>query len=361
MKIENLPLSQELETKAVLKAAINAQRYLGELQGVAKTIPNEEILLNLLPLQEARCSSEIENIVTTSDELYKSRIENNISNATKEVRNYEKALLKGFDTVKEKKRLTNNMICDIQKILIGNEAGFRKQRGTRLKNNRGEVIYTPPQDIKQMNDLMQNLETFINDDSISDMNPLVKLAIIHHRFETIHPFYDGNGRTGRIINIFYLHLQGLLDLPILYLSRFIVDHKSDYYRLLQEVREKSNWQDWIVFMLRGIAFSSLETIYLIHEIRRLMLEFKQEIREKYPKIYSQDLINTLFKYPYTRIEFISKDLNITRPTATKYLGILEQDQFLTKMTVGRNHYYVNHHLIDASIQVRKETLEISKQ
>ena len=352
--IELLPLEFELESKEILKTAALAHQSLGELKGVVQKVPNEQVLLNLLPLQEAQCSSEIENIITTKDELYKSKIENYNNTHTKEVRNYEKSLIQGFNIVKKEKLLTNNTIYKIQKTLMGNDAGLRAQIGTVLKNQFGETVYTPPQDINEIKNLMKNLEQFINDNELSDLNPLVKMAVIHHQFESIHPFYDGNGRTGRIINILYLHLQGLLDLPILYLSRYIIDNKGHYYRLLQEVREKNNWQEWILFIIKGIHKTSQESILLIQSISSLMTEFKQTIRKKYPKIYSQDLINSLFKYPYTKIMFISEDLKIYRQTAAKYLNILTKEQLMTKTVVGKNHYYVNQKLINIAIDLRKK-------
>ncbi len=351
--IEKLPFKKDIETKEVLKLATKAHGALGELKGVAQTIPNKEVLLNLLPLQEAKYSSEVENIITTHDELYKSKVENNINNHTKEVRDYEKALLDGFKEVQNKKLLINNMICNIQEIIKKDNAGFRKQTGTHLKNNMGDIIYTPPQHADEVQSLMNNLEKFINDDTISDIDPLIKMAIIHHQFESIHPFYDGNGRVGRIINVLYLCLKGLLDLPILYLSRFIIENKHDYYILLQEVRDKNNWQEWIAFMLKGVIRTSQESIFLIKEILKLMLSLKNTIREKHPKIYSQDLINSICKYPYTKIDFMAKDLKIHRQTAANYLNILSEEKILIKYTIGRSNYYLNQKLIDTSLEVRK--------
>ncbi len=232
-----LPITPTPETFAVLKQTALSERALAELKGALRLIPNKDILLNTLPLQEAKASSEIENIVTTDDELYISQISNQIDPTNKEIHNYVLALHKGYDIIKSKSLLTSNSICEIQATLEGNNAGFRKQAGTVLKNNFGETVYEPPQQLNVIQDLMGNLERFINDDSMSDLNPLVKMAIIHHRFESIHPFYDGNGRTGRIVNVLYLVQKGLLDLPVLYLSRYIITHKDSYYRLLQSTRQ----------------------------------------------------------------------------------------------------------------------------
>ncbi|MBA3806764.1 MAG: Fic family protein, partial [Acidobacteria bacterium] len=235
-KIPTLPLERDLETKAVLKQAAAAHRRLAELKGVARTIPDETILISTLTLQEAKDSSAIENIITTHDELFKAEllIEQLRSPGAKEVQNYAYALRTGFELVRRNKILTDNHILEIQEGLEQNRAGYRRVPGTALKNQQtGETVYTPPQDYDTINRLMRNLSDFINDDSLSDLDPLVKLAIVHHQFESIHPFYDGNGRTGRIINILYLVTKELLDLPVLYLSHFIIQHKAEYYRLLQ--------------------------------------------------------------------------------------------------------------------------------
>ena len=250
-----LPLDIEIETRAVLKSLARAHRALAELKGVAATIPNESILINTLSLQEAKDSSAIENIITTHDDIYRSDSTTGhfLTIAAKEVHSYANALRKGFEQVKRTGLLTNNDILEIQFHIEENRAGFRKLPGTALKNDQtGEVIYVPPQHPEEILNLMRNLEQFINDNQLADLDPLTKMAIIHHQFESIHPFYDGNGRTGRIINILYLVKQDLLSLPILYLSRFINQHKVDYYRLLQAVRTDNAWEDWVLYMLDGI-------------------------------------------------------------------------------------------------------------
>ncbi len=343
-----LPSDFNFETKKILKKTASAHRRLAELKGIAETIPNHSILINTLALQEAKDSSAIENIITTHDEMFKSQLfEDDIkSPAMKEVNSYVKALIYGFGMVKNTKMLRNTDILKIQEILKKNDAGFRKLPGTALKNQlTGETIYTPPQDYGEIAKLMTNLELFINDDSLSDLDPLVKMAIIHFQFESIHPFYDGNGRTGRVINILYLVLYGLLDIPVLYLSRYIIRNKSEYYQLLQAVREKETWEEWVLFMLDGIEKISMETIDLIRAIRTLMQQYKHSIRKQF-SFYSQDLLNNLFKHPYTKIDFVMQDMNISRPTASKYLDELSTNGFLKKEKIGKYNYYVNQPLFE---------------
>lgn len=344
--LKELPLTIDIETKAVLKSLPSAHAALAELKGIATTIPNQNILINTLGLQEAKDSSAIENIITTHDDLFKSEINIDFAKSAgaKEVQNYISALKKGFELVKQNGLITNRIILEIQKELEGNNAGFRKLPGTALKNTTtGETIYTPPQDFEEINRLMTNLEKFINAPSISDFDPLVKMAVIHYQFESIHPFYDGNGRTGRIINILYLITQNLQNLPVLYLSRYIIQNKSDYYRLLQEIRLKENWEEWLLFMIRGIEKTSRETIGLIIQIRELMMEYKNLLRNNY-KFYSQELLNNLFKHPYTKIEFIVNDLGVSRITAAIYLNKLAEDGILRKEKIGTGNYYVNEKL-----------------
>ena len=309
-------------------------------------MPNQNILINTLGLQEAKDSSAIENIITTHDDLYKSGLNTEMvkSLSAKEVQNYISALKAGYELVSANDLLTNKTILKVQEILEDNNAGFRTLPGTTLKSSDSrKTIYTPPQDIESINQLMSNLEKFINDPTISDLDPLVKMAIIHFQFESIHPFYDGNGRTGRIINILYLILQKLQNLPILYLSSYIIKTKSEYYRLLKHVRETNRWDDWIIYMVEGIELTAIETIQLIKDIKELMLSFKKRLREEY-KFYSQDLLNNLFKHPYTKIEFIVNDLNVSRITAANYLNKLVEDGLLRKEKLGTGNYYINEQL-----------------
>jgi Fic family protein len=345
--MEPLPLNKDIETKAVLRKTALAHKALAELKGMISSIPNENILLETLTLQEARESSAIENIISTIDEVYQSNLFANqfVSPAAKEVHMYAHALKTGFKLVKKMGLLTNNHILQIQSEVEMNSAGFRKIPGTKLLNDKtGKVVYTPPQDADTILSLMNNLETFINDDSVMDIDPLIKMAIIHHQFESIHPFYDGNGRTGRIINILYLVQKQLLHLPVLYMSRYIIRHKNDYYRLLQEVREKEEWEEWLLFMLDGVEQTAIESVKLISALKKLMQDYKQLIRLNLPKMYSQDLINNLFKYPYTKIEFIQKDLQVSRNTAIRYLEALVGNGLLIKHKLGRENFYLNQKL-----------------
>lgn len=347
-KLAPLPYPGDIETKAILRKLPAAHRALAELKGVAQTIPNQSILINTLALQEAKDSSEVENIITTHDELYKTEL-NLVSPqpvAAKEVQNYVAALKRGFELVQKRHILSANLIKEVQQVLEGNTAGFRKVPGTTLKNQQtGEIIYEPPQDIEMINALMSNLEHFINDETLADYDPLVKMAVIHFQFESIHPFYDGNGRTGRIINMLYLVLSELLDLPILYLSRYIIQNKTEYYAFLQEVRDKNDWNNWLLFMIDAIEKTALQTIGIISSIRDLMLNYKHQIRDKY-KFYSQELLNNLFSHPYTKIEFLEQELSVSRITAANYLNQLADGGFLTKHRIGKSNYYINAPLME---------------
>jgi len=345
---KTLPLDIDFESKSVLKSLPSAHAALAELKGIASTIPNQTILINTLGLQEAKDSSAIENIITTHDDLYKSglNLDSFKSLNAKEVQNYINATKKGFELISKSGLLTVKIILKVQEELEGNKAGFRKLPGTVLKSSStGEIIYTPPQDPEEIKSLMSNLERFINDRSLCDFDPLIKLSIIHYQFESIHPFYDGNGRTGRIINILYLIHEKLQNLPILYLSKYIIKNKPDYYRLLQDVRETSNWEEWLLFMIKGIEITARETIDLILQIRELMMQYKSTLRDNY-KFYSQDLLNNLFKHPYTKIEFVQRDLKVSRITAANYLNQLSDDKLLTKKKLGTGNYYINDPLFE---------------
>lgn len=342
--VKPLPPSSDIETKAVLKQLSAAHRYLALLNGRCATIPNENILINTLALQEAKESSAIENIITTHDELYKAQLlEAYFGDASaKEVNRYTEALKEGFATTRRYKLITHKTILDIQRHLEQNDAGYRRQPRTSLVNDRtGETVFTPPQDYDTIKSLMDNLVEFINLEEMSDIDPLIKMAVIHHQFETIHPFYDGNGRTGRIINILYLVKEDLLTLPILYLSRYIIQYKADYYKLLQQVRDDGNWEPWILYILKGIEETAKQTLYLIEGIKKLMQEYKNRIRTELPKIYSQDLLNNIFKHPYTKIEFLEQDLTVKRKTAAKYLSQLVDIELLEKVKIGNTNFYIN--------------------
>jgi len=353
--LKPLPLKniEHYESRAVLKKTAEAHRYLAELKGVAATIPNEIILINTLTLQEAKDSSEIENIVTTHDEIYKANLftEAVANPATKEVQDYAHALQEGFRVVKAQKLIRLHDILDMQQYLEKNNAGFRKLPGTDLKNARtGETVYAPPQEAAEIEEMMGNLLTYINDDEQCDADVLVKMAIIHHQFESIHPFYDGNGRTGRILNILYLVAKGLLDLPVLYLSGYIIRSKGEYYSQLQDVRDTGNWEPWLLYMLEGISQTAQTTIQLIHKIRTLMQQYKHRMRDELPKIYRQELLNNLFSHPYTKIEFVMNELGVGRITATKYLDQLVEHDFLHKEKIGRANYYINRPLCSLLIE-----------
>ena len=355
--IPHLPLPFDIETKAVMRQLISANRKLAELRGVAQTIPNENILISTLTLQEAKDSSLVENIVTTQDDLYKeeSGLQQTVTNASaKEVLDYRAAILRGFDLVRSKKILTCNIICQIQQELEHNRAGFRALPGTMLKRGDGEVVYTPPQTGDEVRQLMDNLENFINNDTLTDIDPLVKVAIVHHQFESIHPFYDGNGRTGRIINILLLVIYDLLDLPILYLSRYITHNKGSYYQLIQAIRDKSDdnaneWEQWVLFILKGIEETADNTISLIKQISNLMNQYKKVLRPLFVKQYKHELLNNLFNHPYTKIEFVERDMMVSRQTASKYLDMITQTGLLQKIKMGKENYYINTKLVDLFI------------
>ena len=344
-----LPLPYDLESIKILKQLSKSHRRLAELKGIAQTIPNEQILISTLTLQEAKDSSEVENIVTTQDDLYKAGLDFKqefINASTKEVLAYREAIDKGFRLVRDKGLLRNNDIKEIQSVLENNTAGFRTVPGTKLKRNDGETVYTPPQDGGQILSYMQNLEEFINNDELCDLDPLVKMAIIHHQFESIHPFYDGNGRTGRIVNVLYLVMSGLLDLPILYLSRYITHNKAEYYRLIQAIRDgddnnQKEWEDWIIFILKGIEETAEETIRLVKGISELMNQYKLVLKPLFGKQYKHELLNNLFFHPYTKIEYMERDMMVERRTASKYLDRIMNAGLLQKAKIVNSNYYIN--------------------
>lgn len=343
--IADLPPKLNVESPTVLRALSSAHRYLAELKGRATAIPNQGILIDTLALQEAKASSEIENIVTTQDELFQASLftEGSGSAAAKEVANYRDALKCGFDRLVENHGLlTNNTIIQMFHILKRTTEGFRSTPGTALRNeSAGTLVYIPPQAASEIQTYMNSLESFINDDALSSLDPLIKMALIHHQFESIHPFSDGNGRIGRIVNVLYLVRQGLLDTPVLYLSRYITSHKSEYYRLLQSVRDNGTWEDWLLYMLEAVSTTSRQTLDLIEGMRNLMADYKKRLRAHPKGHYSQDLLNNLFRHPYTRIEFVQEELGITRQTASRYLDQLAEAGFVEKHHHGRNNYYIN--------------------
>lgn len=342
--VSPLPVSFDLETPDVLRQAARSHRALAELKGAVVSIPNETILIDTLALQEAKDSSAIENIITTDDDLFQGDVLSGQfpSPAAKEVHNYTTALKIGFDRVRQQGFLRLDDVLTIQAALEENRAGLRKLPGTVLRNEQtGTVVYEPPQDPAEIESLMSNFLEHFHQEESRDSDPLVRMAVLHYQFESIHPFYDGNGRTGRILNLLNLVLHGLLDLPILYLSRYIVRNKADYYRGLQAVRESDAWEAWVLYMLRAVEQTSRETLVKVSGIRDLMQETKLRLRRELPKIYSQDLLNNLFRHPYTKIEFIERDLGVSRPTATKYLDALAKAEIVHKAKVGRTNFYIN--------------------
>lgn len=346
-KLPMLPPNADLETKAVLKQLARANRALAELKGYADIIPNKHILINAVMINEAKDSSAIENIITTHDELYKALSDaSGASPAAKEVACYRTALWQGYEVVKARGLLTTNMIIEIQSTIEKNTAGIRKLPGTVLRNeSTGETAYTPPAGETEIIKLLSNLESYINEDH-NDIDPLIKLAVTHYQFESIHPFYDGNGRTGRIINVLFLVLKELLDSPILYLSSYIIRNKAAYYRLLQEVRTHENWEEWIVYILAGIEETAEETLRLVKKINAEVETMSAEIKERLPKIYSMKLIDLLFYEFYTKIVYIENGLSVTRKTAANYLSSLEKEGFLTSEKIGKERIYQNKRLYD---------------
>jgi Fic family protein len=360
--IPDLPPRGAVETLAVLREAALAHRYLAELKGRAATIPNQGILIDTLSLQEAKASSEIENIVTTQDELFQAKLfpERPSSPAAKEVALYVEALRCGFQGLHDRQGLiTANGIVDMFRILKRTDEGFRTTLATVLRNeSTGEDVYVPPQTGGEVVAHMNALERYINDPGDA-LDPLIRMAIIHHQFESIHPFSDGNGRIGRIVNVLYLTQQGLLDIPILYLSRYITNRKGDYYRLLQSVRDTGEWEPWLLYMLRAVGETSIGTLRLIEQIRVLMTDYKNRLRTDHPKIYSQELLNNLFRHPYTRIEFVQREIGVTRQTASRYLDQLAGGELVVKFQEGRSNYYVNAPLVDLLVRGEEIDREIS--
>lgn len=337
------PKESLVETIAILKQESKSAVALAELKGLTNTLPNPNILINAVILKEAQASSGIENVITTQDKLYQALYAKSTKpdGATKEVLRYREALLMGTRLIKERGFLNTNGIIAIQKELEENNAGLRKLPGTALINDlTNEVIYIPPDNFDTISDLMKNFEEYLNNDA-DDVSPLIKLAIQHYQFESIHPFYDGNGRTGRIINVLYLILKGLLNEPVLYLSSFIIQNKGDYYRLLQEVRTKNNWEDWILYMLKGIEQTAQCTIEQINKINLLFNETQKLVQEKLPRIYSKDLIEQLFIHPYCKIEFLVNNLGIERKAASRYLNGLEEIGILKSQQKGKEVIYIN--------------------
>jgi Fic family protein len=341
----DIPSTDSLEVKAVWRSLAEAHRHLAELKGLCESLPNRAILLDTLAIQEAKDSSEIENIITTHDELFASQQSDLASPAAKEVQNYVIALRVGYQDVIDSGLIRLSTVLRVQEQVEQNNAGLRKLPGTVLKNEAtGAIVYEPPQGGVLIEKLMTDLVAFIHADD--DLDPLLRMAIAHHQFESIHPFYDGNGRTGRILNLLMLQREGLLDLPVLYLSRYITSTKNQYYQLLQSTRENRNWVDWCIYMVEGVAITAKSEIKLVKNLRELMQTTKHRLRKDLPKIYSQELLNNLFRYPYTKIEFLENDVGISRITAAKHLDLLALNGFVHKRKIGRSNFYINQPLFE---------------
>ncbi|MCO5723227.1 Fic family protein [Robiginitalea marina] len=341
-----LPPREEIENKAILKKTISASRALSELKGAITNLPNPTLFLDTIQLQEAQASSAIENIVTTHDELFRASVaDRKIENpAVKEVFHYKEALWLGLEALKKRPILNTNLFIRLVQTIKGNQAGIRNVPGTQLKNpSTGQVIYTPPEGEAVIREKLKNLEDYIHAEDGTD--PLVKMAIIHYQFEAIHPFFDGNGRAGRILLLLYLKLTGLLDLPALFLSRYIIENKGTYYTKLRGVTEKKDWQGWILYMLDMIEQSAKQDRKRILEIEALMQRMGQEIQAQLPKIYSKDLLEILFRLPYAKRQFLEEAGLGTLKTVGNYLQELEHAGYLKSEQVGKEKLYLNFDLL----------------
>lgn len=348
--LPDLPPTANLQTPEIFKLAIHANKLLAELKGYCQTVPNPDLLLNTIVLQESKESNAIENIVTTQDELYKASLNltDKIKNsAAKEVIQYREAMYWGLKQVNTTGLITTNILVGIMQRLRGTEDNVRKNLGTKLANPiNNEVVYTPPEGEDIIRNKLAELEKFINDDRYSDLDPLIKMALIHYQFEAIHPFSDGNGRTGRILNVLYLVNQDLLELPILYLSRYIIQNKSDYYRLLREVTENNNWEEWVQFVLKGISETSTVTLLKINSVLELKRQIEPEIKSALKSSYSKDLLDLLFSYPYIKIRVLEENGIAKRQTAATYLKKLAAVGILHPIEVWKETYYVNKGLME---------------
>jgi Fic family protein len=340
-----LPPKADIETKEILRKTISAGRALAQLNGTLINLPNPTLFLDTIYLMEAKASSEVENIITTNDELYKSMVANRKfeNSATKEVLSYKEALWLGLEQLKTKPFITTNLCIKLVQCIKQNSASIRVTPGTTLANAQGEVIYTPPSGEAIIREKLANLEKFINQDEKVD--PLIKMALMHYQFEAIHPFADGNGRTGRILLLLYLKLSGLLDTPAIYLSEYIIKHKADYYKKLRGVTENAEWESYILYMLDMIEETSIKGLERLNKITVTMNKTAEEIKKKLPKIYSKDLIEILFRLPYTKRQHLI-DENIGNPkTVGNYLQTLEKNKFLKSIKVGKEKLYLNEPLL----------------
>jgi Fic family protein len=336
-----LPPKAGIETVAILKKAILASRALSELKGAMTNLPNPGLFIDTINLREAQDSSAIENIITTQDELFKASIsDKKIEDpATKEVMHYKNAFWYGIEQLNKRPFLTTNLFISIMQIIKENQSGIRNIPGTKLTNPLGEVIYTPPDGEKLIREKLKDLEDFIHAED--NLDPLIKLALIHYQFEAIHPFADGNGRTGRIILLLYLKMTGLMERPALYLSNYIINHKSDYYLNLRKVTEEGNWESWILYMLDMVEKTAIKSRLQIAMIRDKMAKMGAIMQQELPKVYSRNLMEELFKLPYTKRVFLVNAGIGNMKTVGGYLNKLENAGFVKSEKIGKEKLYLN--------------------
>jgi cell filamentation protein, protein adenylyltransferase len=345
--LPDLPPKADIETKEILKKTISASRALSELKGAITNLPNPLLFIDTINLQEAQASSAVENIVTTQDALFRAAVaEKRIDDkATKEVIHYKDALWYGFEEIKKKPILTTNLFISVMRIIKENQSGIRNLPGTQLRNPAtGEIIYTPPEGENVIREKLKSLEIFINENVKID--PLIKLALIHYQFEAIHPFFDGNGRTGRIILLLYLKLCGLIDLPSLYLSSYILNNRNEYYKRLRNVTERDDWENWVMYIIDMMEVTSKKGSEKISVIEKLMTEMGEKIRKKLPKVYSKDLLEILFRLPYTKRTLLETAGLGNIKTSGNYLKNLEDSGFLKSTQVGKEKLYLNFKLLE---------------
>ncbi|MEM9000536.1 MAG: Fic/DOC family N-terminal domain-containing protein [Bacteroidota bacterium] len=340
-----LPPERELETVNVLRKTIAASRELSKLNGAIINLPNPRLFLDTIHLQEAKASSEIENIITTNDDLYQAFVaDKKFDNAAaKEVISYKEALWHALAQLEKKPFLTTNLFVQIVQRIKQNNSGIRTTPGTTLSNAKGEVIYTPPSGETIIRDKLSNLEKFIN--TPSKLDPLIKMALMHYQFEAIHPFADGNGRTGRIMLLLYLKLEKLLDVPAIYLSEYIINNKAAYYKKLRLVTEKEDWEGWIWYMLDMIEITAKKGLERLEAITSLMERMTNDIKIQLPKAYSRELIEILFRLPYTKRQHLIDEKLGTPKTVGNYLRDLEEAGFLKSVKVGKEKLYLNFQLM----------------
>ena len=347
--LPDLPPKANLETSEIFKLTIQANKLLAELKGYCQTLPNPDLLLNTIILQESKESSAIENIVTTQDELYKAslNIADKIKNhAAKEVIQYREAMYWGLAQMQKNGFITTNILVGIMQKLRNTNEDVRKNVGTKLANpSTKDIVYTPPEGEETIRKKLAELEKFINDENYSDLDPLIKMALIHYQFEAIHPFSDGNGRTGRILNVLYLVNEDLLGLPVLYLSKYIIQNKPDYYRLLREVTENGNWNDWVKFVLIGVSETARITLSKINAILQTKEKMQPVIKDILKSSYSKELVDLLFSYPYIKIKILEENGIAKRQTAAGYLRKIEAAGVLLSVKIGTEVYYINHQLM----------------